>query len=337
MTNSKRFPWVLAVVTAILFLRGVYGAAQEPPTTRELLNAAHKTADLTGLGPYTLTASVTVDSGDKKTRKTGRLTISRDSGRVREELEIGGTREVRVFLGAKQYVVPGQGLLSGLELKDFDQSWDPLRCSGRLVFPGFKAVRRDKVEGADAWCMSKDSEQREPSACFDAAQGVFLREISKEQISTRFFDFIPVEDKLLYPRRALILKENLERIEVDSIEVKHAAALDDLFTPPDNAIEIEACLSPSSPKFPSFPKVVYAPEPEFPEQERKQMKQGIVSMSVIVDQEGNVAAAQVLKAPTEGFARKAIETVRKWRFRPAMCGERAVGAEMDVEVDFHRY
>jgi TonB family protein len=310
----------------MLALASSAASAQEPPSPRQLIDTAHKVSDLATLGPYTLTANVTIDPGDKKTTKTGRLLIARDGERSRQELEIFGVREVTISVGGKRYIVPPQGLLSGMGLMDADRMWDPVH----FIASRFNAVRRDTVDGADAWCMTRESGQL-PASCFDAAKGVYLGNIPNDKMSNEYFDFTSVGNQVFYPRRAVILRTNIGRIEVSSIEITPGRVKDDLFTPPDNAIEIEACRGQSP------LKPIYTPEPDFPERERKQKKQDTVQVSVIVDKEGNVASAQALIASTEGFARQAEAVVRKWRFQPAMCGGKPIYQAMTVEVDFHLY
>jgi TonB family protein len=322
MTNKC---WVVLLLCFLPAIASLAASAQEPPTPQQLIDAAHKVLDLTSLGPYTLTANVVVDSGDEKTRKTGRLMIVRDRDRTREELEFGGAREIRLFLGGKQYIV-SLGLLSGLGLMDFDRRWDPVH----FIASRFNSVRRDKVEGADAWCMNWESGQL-PSSCFDAVKGVYLGAIPNERMSDEYFDFTSVGNQIFYPRRAVMLRNDFGRIEVNSIEITPGAAKDDLFALPDNAIEIERCRRQTP------VKPLYQPEANYPERERKQKQQGKALFSIIVDKEGNVAAAQLLTAPTEGLAREAEAAVRKWRFQPATCDGRSVNQELNWGFHFHLY
>jgi TonB family protein len=326
MTNN-RLPWLFFVVMAMI-VRPT--AAQEPPTVQQLIDTAHRISNLANLRPYTLTANVVVDNGDPKTRRIGRLTIYRDRGRTREELEMGGTREVRILLRGKEYIVPPHGLLPALTLTDLERSWDP----GGFMVSRFNGVRPDKVEGADAWCLTRQSGPNAPASCFDAVKGVYLGNIPNERMSHEFFDFASVDSvdhQIFYPRRAVILRDDFGRIEVNSIEIKPGDAKDDLFILPDNAIEIERC-GPQG-----LVKPLYVPEPEFPERERRLKIQGVVYTSVIVDKEGKVLAVQVLRAPTEGLARQAVASINKWKFQPAMCGERPVYQETSIQVDFHLY
>jgi TonB family protein len=326
MTNN-RLPWLFLVVMAMIVRPA---AAQEPPTVQQLIDTAHRVSDLGNLRPYTLTANVVVDNDDPKTRRTGRLTLYRDRGRTREELEMGGTREVRIVLRGKEYIVPPHGLLPALTLTDIERSWDP----GSFMASRFNGVRPDKVEGADAWCLTRQSGPNSPASCFDAVKGVYLGYIPNQRMSHEFFDFTSVESgdkQIFYPRRAVILRDDFGRIEVNSIEIKPGAAKDDLFTLPDSAIEIGRC-GPEG-----VAKPIYAPEPEFPAGERAQKIQGVVYTSVIVDKEGKALSVQVLRAPTESLARQAVATINKWKFQPAMCGGQPVYQETSIQIDFHLY
>lgn len=37
------------------------------------------------------------------------------------------------------------------------------------------------------------------------------------------------------------------------------------------------------------------------------------------------------------FEKAVLDAVRKWRFKPGRCGDKAVTAKFDVEVNFRRY
>jgi TonB family protein len=51
---------------------------------------------------------------------------------------------------------------------------------------------------------------------------------------------------------------------------------------------------------------------------RKAKYSGTVSLIIIVDASGDVTDAQVIKPAGLGLDEKAVETVRTWRFKPAI-------------------
>jgi TonB family protein len=70
------------------------------------------------------------------------------------------------------------------------------------------------------------------------------------------------------------------------------------------------------------------------EEARKPKYSGTVLLSVVVDQEGRARDIHVLKSLGMGLDEKAIETVRKWKFKPRMKGGQAVNVRAQIEVNF---
>lgn len=65
------------------------------------------------------------------------------------------------------------------------------------------------------------------------------------------------------------------------------------------------------------PLCIYCPAPSYSENARAAKVSGTVILSVVVTADGLAENAQIVKGPGYGLEQKAIEAVRKWRFRPA--------------------
>jgi periplasmic protein TonB len=85
----------------------------------------------------------------------------------------------------------------------------------------------------------------------------------------------------------------------------------------------------------SAPQLVSAPDPEFTDEARRVNYGGVCVVSLIVDAQGNTQRIQVVKHLGMGLDEKAVEAVRRYHFKPAILGGKAVPVEMDVEVTFH--
>src|SRR5690349_9697286 len=57
--------------------------------------------------------------------------------------------------------------------------------------------------------------------------------------------------------------------------------------------------------------------PDFPPNLKRSGVSGIVTVSCLVDQKGDVQEVSVEKASDEGFVQAALEAVKKWKFKPA--------------------
>jgi len=88
----------------------------------------------------------------------------------------------------------------------------------------------------------------------------------------------------------------------------------------------------------SAPVAIYNPDPEFSDEARRAKYQGVCVLSVIIDAQGNPQDVRVIRTLGMGLDEKAIEAVRKWKFKPAMKdGKTPVPVMMNIEVDFHLY
>ena len=64
--------------------------------------------------------------------------------------------------------------------------------------------------------------------------------------------------------------------------------------------------------------------------------QATLRLKIGIDERGNVSQVQIVKPlPVESLQEKALETVRTWKFRPAMNGAIAVPAPALVSIRFH--
>jgi TonB family protein len=84
----------------------------------------------------------------------------------------------------------------------------------------------------------------------------------------------------------------------------------------------------------SAPALLVKIEPEYSEEARKAKFGGSVQLTIIVDEKGNPVDVKVTRAIGLGLDEKAIEAVKKWRFRPGYKDGKAVATFATVEVNF---
>lgn len=86
----------------------------------------------------------------------------------------------------------------------------------------------------------------------------------------------------------------------------------------------------------SMPEVISEKKPEYTSAAMRAKVQGTVEVEAIVDTDGTVTNARVVRSLDDRFGldEKAIEAVRLWRFRPAMKGGRAVPVRVVIELTF---
>jgi protein TonB len=85
----------------------------------------------------------------------------------------------------------------------------------------------------------------------------------------------------------------------------------------------------------TVPACTYCPLPEYTHQARKARIQGTVVVQALVTVDGRAENVSVTKGLAPGLDEKAIEAVKKWRFRPAQdANGHAVAVTVPMEVTF---
>lgn len=84
-----------------------------------------------------------------------------------------------------------------------------------------------------------------------------------------------------------------------------------------------------------YPSCKYCPGPRFPTAARREGKEGLVELEVIVQPNGRPTDIHVLKSPRPDFAERAVEAVGTWVFNPAIGPNGApVAVVTPIEVKF---
>ncbi len=87
----------------------------------------------------------------------------------------------------------------------------------------------------------------------------------------------------------------------------------------------------------SIPIPIVSPEAEFSEEARRLKYQGICAISIVVDAHGYPQNLRVVRPLGMGLDEKALEAVRRYRFKPALKNGKPVPAIMTIEVNFRLY
>ncbi len=83
-------------------------------------------------------------------------------------------------------------------------------------------------------------------------------------------------------------------------------------------------------------KLVHQVEPEFPGAARRRGTMGLVSLSLAVNENGQVERVEILDEQPSGwrFGQAAREAVSQWQFEPFRQGGQAIGHEIQLELEF---
>ncbi len=82
------------------------------------------------------------------------------------------------------------------------------------------------------------------------------------------------------------------------------------------------------------PTKKHARQPRYTKTARKKGTQGVVIVRAIIDKEGRVTTAEVIKGLPNGLAEEAIQAIKGWSFRPATFRGRPVAVYYNLSVNF---
>jgi protein TonB len=84
------------------------------------------------------------------------------------------------------------------------------------------------------------------------------------------------------------------------------------------------------------PKAISAPDPKYPDIPADAEPQGTVVMLIGVSAKGHVEAVRVMHSDETAFEKTAVDTVKKWKFKPAQKDGHPVPVQVTVEMKFQR-
>ena len=84
----------------------------------------------------------------------------------------------------------------------------------------------------------------------------------------------------------------------------------------------------------SAPVLLYKKEPEYSEEARKAKYQGTVVLYVEVDPSGKAVNMRVVRSLGLGLDEKAMEAVKRWKFKPGAKDGKPVTVAATIEVNF---
>jgi TonB family protein len=82
------------------------------------------------------------------------------------------------------------------------------------------------------------------------------------------------------------------------------------------------------------PALLYKVEPEYSEEARKAKYQGTVVVYAEVDPNGRAMNLRIMQSLGLGLDEKALEAIKKWRFRPGYKDGKPVTVAATIEVNF---
>lgn len=82
------------------------------------------------------------------------------------------------------------------------------------------------------------------------------------------------------------------------------------------------------------PIKIHAPQPPYTEAARQGRIQGAVILQAIIESDGTVSEVEIIKGLPFGLDESTIETVKQWKYKPAMKGNEPVPVYMNLVINF---
>jgi len=93
-----------------------------------------------------------------------------------------------------------------------------------------------------------------------------------------------------------------------------------------------------SPQVSSPAGCLECPAPPFPPEARKaKIESATVMLEITVSEKGRVSDIKALSDPGNGFAREAVDAVKRWKFKPAIASDgKKTASRVKLEVVSHQ-
>jgi TonB family protein len=85
------------------------------------------------------------------------------------------------------------------------------------------------------------------------------------------------------------------------------------------------------------PVPIYKPEPAYTKEAKAAKLEGTDVLLIVVDASGSVADVELLRSVGKGLDESAMQTVRTWKFKPAMKKGKPVPVKVIVEMSFRLF
>lgn len=96
------------------------------------------------------------------------------------------------------------------------------------------------------------------------------------------------------------------------------------------SISVQAAATPGR----ENPVPVRTVAPEYPREMKQNGVSGLVMVKCMIDEQGNVAEADVVKSSDQTFDKFATEALKKWKFKPARQDGTPIAMQVTIPIKF---
>jgi|SRR5450631_4215494 TonB family protein len=196
-----------------------------------------------------------------------------------------------------------------------------------------KKQKNSVQNGIEMVCIRVEGESRGRTheVCVDSASHDILSDEWQEPPDERrteqysdYFDF----GGHRYPRKLQLLVNGINVITANVDNLTTAAVDQRLLVAPKGAIERRKCADMKH----AVP--VKKPDPMYPKSASENKLTGDTIVAMTVQTDGSVSDIQLVGRAARSMDDATLQTLKSWRFKPAMCGAEPVVSDIEVVVSF---
>jgi len=330
---SKKSLGATVILVASLAFAGKKEREEEG---RVLLDRATQLSDIraTGAPSFQLKVSFRVTNENATAEGTYTETwLSR--GQWRRETVLGDLRKTVVANGQTRWTLSS--------ITPFPTGLNEIGFSMATLEATSEFWRADKIEDREirslaARCIETKADSRgsRSALCFAKEKGTLIAKAVPLEVhdkiveSTCEYRNYQEFGAKIFPRQILCFDALKPVLEATVLELNAEVSPDPvLFAPLTGGTESANCQGTMKP-----PTLIYGPDPSLP---RRETPKNPVDIEVLVKVDGKTSDLKVVRSVDEMFDHEAVETVRKWRFKPATCDGVPIATQIGVSVMFRAY
>ena len=194
--------------------------------------------------------------------------------------------------------------------------------------------QKERVEnGIAIVCIRVEGERRGKmhEVCLNSASHDILSDEWQEPPDERrreqytdYFDF----GGHRFPRKLQLLVNGINVITASVVNLTTAPVDQTLLVAPNGAIERRKCTDMK------HPVPVSTPDPMYPSSASENKLTGDTAVAMTVLTNGTVSDIQLIGRAVRSMDDATLQTLKSWRFKPAMCGAEPVVSDIEVVVSF---
>jgi TonB family protein len=322
----------LILVGLLLLTATASALAESGAAAQQLLVSAERQVDLFShdASPFQLEVDY---SAQVNVPTQGHLKLVWESkDRWVREVSLGDFRQLEIKNGEKLYTrrnVP----------------FTPLRVRQLLLMlyvsddPGSLRIKKEKQRierGLLVSCIEVRTENKRNSdhqICVNPASHEIAVDEWKEEpdgrVRKEYSDYSEFRG-LRYPRTIERFENGIKVITAHVLNLTTAPIIDDAsLVPPKGSIERRQCADMK------HPIPVKNPDPAYPKSAAENRLGGKTTVSMTVLADGSVDNIQLIGSAGHSMDDATLQTLKRWTFKPAMCGPDPVVSDISVEVNFH--